>query len=249
MSNALAVIDPTQYAIMESDPEEMIEVMRANLGDGNLSKFQLSRIRIPGAGGLQWELPSLDAQPEFTATFSAIIVNHRISRSYWERAFGDGDSKSPPDCSSPDGIQGYGRPGIKCAECALGRFDDRGNAPRCKKTHSLFLMLPDDLLPTMLQVPPTSLSVVQQYLLGMTQKGVPYYGVVTNFSLERAESRGGGQKFAKLKLSVGERLNATQRAKAREYSRAVESILSSAPVMAATGNDPLDADMEDLELA
>lgn len=47
--------------------------------------------------------------------------------------------KAPPDCKSPNGIQGYGDPGILCAECPLSKWGvkdpktGKASPPPCKE--------------------------------------------------------------------------------------------------------------------
>lgn len=232
---------------MASDVEEMTEIMQANQGDEKLSQFQLPRIKVPSGGHTQWELPSI-GKPVYAESFTGIIIAHRINRSYWSRGLGEGGENaiSPPDCSSPDGIQGYGVPGIKCAECKLAGFDNPAGRPACKKTHVLFIMRPTDMLPTVLSVPPTSLKNIQDYLLGLTQQGAVHYGVTSTFALEKQVSRN-GQPFAKVTVAFGEKLSPEERQQAREYHKAIDAMLSREPSMTATPQSDLAT--EDLTLA
>ncbi len=67
--------------------------------------------------------------------------------------------------------------------------DSKGQA--CKQMKFLFLIRETDILPILLVLPPTSIRPVERYLIRLTSQMVPYYGVVSRFTLESAQSSAG----------------------------------------------------------
>lgn len=132
--------------------DELAEDMEGlNLG------FQ--RVKIPGGGMLQFELPGDDPDnPEYVKTLEGVIVYSHNSNSYWPEGH-EYDENTPPQCQSPDGKLGYGAPGGLCQGCPNNCFgtgpNKRGKA--CKNMRVLYLLRSGDFMPIQLSLPPTSI--------------------------------------------------------------------------------------------
>jgi len=188
----MAVVPFDQFDIVNKDGNVQ-DIIQYNLGGDTFGIMDLDRITIPREG-LQFELPD----GEFVDEFQGIIFHTAIIRRYYREAYsGEG---VPPDCFSPDGINGYGEPaskcGGKCSNCPLSRFgsaeDAKGNktkAQGCKMYRLLCTVLPNTGgVPTIINVPPTSLKRAKRYLskdLGRLHKRYPH--VITRFTLAKGK--------------------------------------------------------------
>jgi hypothetical protein len=199
-----------EIAALTRPIEEVEHAIAVNLGQMQLSPFDFARITIPTGGGTQWSLQTLEGD-KMEAEIQGIIVVAQDARSYFKLPFG-AEERRPPDCSSRDGVTGIGNPGGECAKCPLNQWDTkpgptgltRGKA--CREGKQLFLVRGNEILPELLQLPPTSLKACRQYLLRLTGSGYPYYGVVTAITLERTKS-GGGVAYSEARFRFLRRLS------------------------------------------
>lgn len=197
MSSSLAVIEPNDFALFKGGTDEVLSIMQENLGGESLSQFDLQQMRIPTSGGKLWEIPGA-VEPEFKPFFDAIIIDQRNSRAYYSKPFGSGDGNTGPDCASDDGIHGIGDPGGLCQSCPMNQWGSKGAGKACGEKKVLFLLLPDQVLPTVLILPSTSIPPLKTYLLQLATRSIGYWSVVTRFELEQTQSKS-GVNFARLK--------------------------------------------------
>ena len=199
--NGLAVFDPKSYAITEYSEASLREVVEINLGgDKSLTEFDLTRVKIPSGGGLAFNVETASNESS-VSEIVGVIVAHQSRRSYWETSLDEGGGGSPPDCWSPDGVNGFGRPaervGGQCARCPLAQFgsakgkDGKGRGQACAQRKAIFLLPSDSILPTFLSLPPTSLGSFKAYLTGLIGKRLPVTGVVTKITLSKQKNRAG----------------------------------------------------------
>lgn len=205
-----------KYEIAGIQPQALIEAVEANLGGQKLSPQDLDTIKMPSGGGTFWAVPDLEGErPE--KTIQGVIVMHQGVRAFWKTSIDDGGGGTPPDCHSPDLEWGYGDPGDGlrsqgrgCESCPMAQFGtaDGGEGPgqACTQSHLLFLIQPEDMLPVVVRLSPTSLKPARQFLMRLSSKAVPYYRVVVELGLEPARSQG-GQDYAKATFKVVGRLN------------------------------------------
>lgn len=152
---------PDMPADGEFSQEELNEDM-----EGLQLSFQ--RVKIPGGGSLQFELPSDNPDdPDYAKTLEGVIVFSHNTNSYWPQ--GDAyDDNNPPACQSLDGKQGYGCPGGVCAECAYNKFGSdpkgTGKGKACKNMRVVYLLRSGELMPIQLALPPTSISSYSQFV-------------------------------------------------------------------------------------
>ena len=232
MAKEVATTDVKNFAIMKADEAAIREVISANIGQGQMSAFDLDRIRVPAGGGQAWEVPTLEgisAEP----FIDAVIVHWREPRSYWSKPLGDNGGGSPPDCSSPNSVAGYGTPGGDCNICPLSKFgtadtkSKRGQA--CKQMRFLFIARPKNLLPAIIVVPPSSLKNVRGYFLRLASEGVIYHSVVTRFILAKAKSAE-GIAYSQIIPQVASRLSADEVTRIQSYAASVRHAFDSVTV-------------------
>lgn len=202
----------TEYAIAEADPRMMAEVMKENVGDGGITRFDLDKISVPAGGGQVWTVPTLDG-PQPLKELTGVIVYFADQRAYWDRPFGDG-AVEPPKCTSVDAVTGQGDPGGDCASCPLAQFGTAikqggaaGRGQACRLVRVMFMLLPNQVLPYVVPVPPGSYKEVKRYFLRLASQGVVYHSVLTRLKLQKAQSQD-GIAYAQILPEFGGRLTA-----------------------------------------
>jgi len=183
---------------------DVAEAMKVNMGDEEVTMFDLERIRVPSGGSLFWEVMGAEGTAEAVKDVSGIIVFTKIGRSYWKSSFEESGGGTPPDCSSADGRIGVGDPGGLCHECPLAEFgsaEGESRAQACKQQRFVFLLREGTMLPAVLALPPTSLKLMKQWLLQISQRAKPYWSFIVKFSLKEAKSSG-GIKYAQVVTSI-----------------------------------------------
>ena len=90
-------------------------------------RLSFTRIKIPGGGHLQFEIPSGNPDvPDYAPYLEGVILYSHNSNAYWPEG-SEYDDDQPPLCQSFDGKVGYGEPGGTCADCVLNQFGSDGN--------------------------------------------------------------------------------------------------------------------------
>lgn len=210
---ANAIVPFKEYAIVQSGIDEVMEILKQNIGDGaSISRFDLERIKVPGAGGKAWDLVDDEMQPAPAASFDAIIIHQKTVRAFWAKEFGTGES-GPPDCSSEDGTYGAGTPGGTCSKCAMNQYGSaaKGRGKACREMKALFLLRPGFVMPTLLCLPPSSLTNHKNYVMALINRKRFMYSVVTRFGLEQDKGgETGNIDYSKVKLNVASMLDPDQ---------------------------------------
>lgn len=244
------VDDAGTYLAIQQDAAELTEMFEANLGGEELSAFDLTQIKIPTGGGKKWIVPDLEGD-KLEEKISGVIVANRLTRSYWKSTDPD---DSPPDCSSPDAKVGFGDPGDAlraegkgCADCPLSKFGSRDENDEtemrqaCKQNRQLFLLDPEEMLPKVVSLPPTSLKNAKAFLQQLTSKAVPYWGVVVEIGLEPATS-GGGQSYSKATFKVVKKLDVETRVRVKQYADALAPVIEQTRTYDQPAGQVFDAD-------
>ena len=217
------------FVIFNTEIADVREAMAANLGDGGLTAGDFERIRIPAGGGAAWTIQGLDGE-EMVRELPGIIIAWRDTRAYWSVPMEASDGSMPPECSSVDARTGTGAPGGDCHACPLAQFgsDPKGEGQACKLVRQLFLIREDNLLPEIVNLPPSSLKPARQYFLRLASRGVPCYSLVTRIGLEKTKN-GQGIAYSRATFTSGGRLSEEQAQRAREYAVLIEPFLKAAP--------------------
>jgi hypothetical protein len=230
--SGVEIMPHLDYPLIESD-EAMAKVLRLideNLGPQKFSVLNLSRIKVPAGGGAEFRVESASGA-ELMRQISAVIPAFRQVRLFYQKPYGTGTGKKPPDCTSNDGFTGVGNPGGDCLRCPNAAFGtsinpdgSRGTGQACKEIRQLLVLLPGQLLPHILNVPPTSIRNFMQYSMNLISAGVMYWGVVTKLSLEPATSTS-GIDFARISFSLERRLEKEQVAMLEPYHQRMRGFL------------------------
>lgn len=123
------------------------------------------RVKIPGGGALQFEIPTGDPDnPDYAKTLEGIILYQHSANSFWPEGH-DYDENVPPQCQSMNGKLGIGTPGGLCAGCQYNQFGSgsNGKGKACKNMRVLYLLQSGEYLPIQLTLPPTSLRPFSEF--------------------------------------------------------------------------------------
>ena len=219
------------YAIVKAGGIESIgELIKENVGNEGITPWDLDRVKMPSGGGMSWELPTEGGMTP-TVEFEGVIIHHQAARVYWESDMASGGG-TPPNCSSNNGASGVGDPGGSCSNCPFAQFGTEaggGRGQACKQIKRLFIMRQESLLPLMISLPPTSLSVVKKYMLRLTSYQRAYHSVITKFGLEKATSKD-GIEYAKVVLTMAGPLSPEDSAIMKGLSESLKPYLESLQV-------------------
>jgi hypothetical protein len=142
-----------------------------------------------------------------------------------------GGGKQPPDCISTNGSEGVGDPGGPCELCPYSKFgsSSNGKGQKCKQIRQLLIVRPEEMLPCLLSVPPTSLRSTEQYFTALSAKVIPYWGIVTKIALEKAQNDD-GMPFSRMSFVSGRVLDKREREILEPYHKEVEHMLAPAAI-------------------
>lgn len=151
----------------------------------------LFRIKLPGSGGREFEIPSPDGgEPELVKEIEAIIIWAQPIRDYYPSEQPQG---KPPACASPDRIMPYDVPtkqATACAVCPHNQWGSgrNGQGKACKEKYRLFLRRTGSDVPMMMTLPTMGAKEFETYVTGLRlQKRVPS-GVRSSFMITKAEN-------------------------------------------------------------
>lgn len=185
MSNELICLQPAQYPALDPN-NDRVKIIVANLAGEQLSVADFNRIKVPCSGATKWTIEAA-AGSEMADVLEGVILHNTRRRAYWENP---NPSQTPPDCSSADMTTGIGSPGGSCAACPFNQFGSapNGRGKACKEVRLFFLLRKGQVLPDVVSVSPGSLKNVRKYL---TSLPIPFWGVVTQLTLEKATNADG----------------------------------------------------------
>lgn len=191
-----------EYAIVEKG-EAGLSLLRETLEGQDVTEFNLPRVGLPAGGGTTWEVPALGGT-EATKELQGVVVFFKNSRSYWANPYEGGNE--PPDCSANDAkhatsngeveipatVDEQGR--LLCDTCRFSEWGSTetgsGRGQACKMTRQLFLIVPDRMLPLVVNLPPTSLKRASSYFLELANFGKDYKRIITKIGLEKTSGKG-----------------------------------------------------------
>lgn len=236
----VAKVAESPYLPLVQEPTSVRDVITANVGEGGVSRFDLDKVTVPAGGGIAWMLPTLTGGYESAQDLIGIIVGFRDTRAYWRQGLDEGRGNTPPDCGSENSKDGIGRRWEgddptqvhDCLTCPMAAFgSDEGRAQACKQVRNLFLLRPGEMIPIIVQLPPTSLKGVRTFMLRLASRNLPHYAVVVRIGLDR-QKNADGIAYAQATFAAAEQLDETGRGRMKQYVEAF------APIVRATRIDP-----------
>jgi hypothetical protein len=216
------------FVIFQMPITKIREAVTANLGE-KMSAVDLQGIRVPAGGGTAWALQNLDGEKTEMELYG-IIVGWRDTRSYWSVPMDQSEGNAPPDCASVDACVGVGKPGGDCGACRFAQFGSgpNGEAQACKQVRQLFFLRQENVLPEIVNLPPSSLKPVRQYLMRLAARALPCYSLITRIGLERAQNPR-GITYSRATFTVGDSLLPDESERAKAYATMLKPFLASVP--------------------
>lgn len=166
-------------------------------------RLSFPRVKIPGGGSLQFEIPSDDPEnPDYTKYIEGVILYNHDTCAYWPEG-SEYDDNVTPLCSSVDGKTGYGAPGGVCATCALNQYGsvEKGKGKACKNMRNLYILRSGEHMPMLLSLPPTSLRPYSDFITAaFATRRRPIYSGVVQIGLKRVDNGSNTYSVATFRL-------------------------------------------------
>ena len=189
MSNTTTIAERDTFML----PAPMDEGFDAADVAEDLEGLELSfpRVKIPGGGVPQFKMPGEDPDhPTYVGEIEGIILFNHSANAYWPEG-SEFDDNTPPLCLSPDGTQGCGTPGLRCAECGFNQFGSSGKGKACKNMRMLYILRSEDSIPLQLALPPTSIKPFKNFVnMAFALRRRPVYGSLVKITLKPVSSNG-----------------------------------------------------------
>jgi hypothetical protein len=177
------------FPLEDETINDALTLIDENLG-GQLDTLNLMRIKVPTGAAPSLVVETANGE-EMRTHQDVILLASRKTRRYFVKAFGTGPKK-PPQCVSTDGFRGVGDPGGVCRQCPYARFGSAvrsdgspGPGQACKAVIQVLVLLPGEILPHLLQVPPTSLKTWDHYMVTLVTGRMRFWGCITRLALEK----------------------------------------------------------------
>lgn len=215
-------------------PAEVKADMLEDMGiDEEFTRFSLPKLKVPSGGGSFWQIPG--GTP--AETVRGIILAKKAVKTFYI----DPDAGNvPPDCKSEDGKRGVGihrtdqekASAYACVKCQYNKFGTDckgGKGKACKDRLILAILTQDGIIPMMLNVPPTSLKKMNEFVMGVLNKhATPMHNIVVDFSLE--ETTNGKQTFSVVNPKFVSLVPAEAQAAMKNMRLAAKEILNKVPM-------------------
>jgi hypothetical protein len=217
----LAIVDPTQYAVLQADPVYVADLLRETLGGGQIGARDFETFKVPSQGMTLWTVTDrLTGEVTTTPEIQGVIIHSKAPRAFWLEKFSGGGT--PPDCSAEAGLIGDGmfgpgsdeNPTGECRTCPMAKFGSaktlwpeaaKSESQACKQNRLLFILRERGFLPAVIKGPPASLQGIKQYMLALASEGFAASSVVTRFMLE--QDKAGGIVYSRIVPKFGQRLS------------------------------------------
>lgn len=217
----LANIEQFQFPIVQNNSAD--DDLGENMDGVNLD---FDRVKIPAGGGLAFEVPGDDPDnPDTVRELVGVIVDHHLTRTYWEQQTYTGEAQQP-DCTSRDGKIGIGDPGGDCRTCPMNQWGSAavGKGKACRTQRMIYLYQGSGL-PIILTLPPTSLRNFDNFLSKrIVGRGRRTYGVVTKITLKKVTSKS-NITYSEAQFSVVRDLTESEKKEAIQYVRNIREFI------------------------
>lgn len=217
MSNEVEKYKDNQVMALKVEVSRLERAMAVNLGSGGLSTSMFPKVVVPSGGSTAWQVPTVSGEKNMDALVG-VVVYSQPARAYYKIPYDEaGVTKTPPDCSSLNGLVGVGLPGGQCFKCPLNQFETalKGKGKACADLRLMFMLGADSILPMMIKLPPTSVKHADTYLARLAGTLDAYTDVVTAITLKK-DKNDAGVAYSEAQFAMVRRLNDDER-KVVEY--------------------------------
>lgn len=221
------IVTLSDYAIAKIGNDAVGSLIAGNLGGSQLQVSDLPKVKIPAGGSTTWLVPPDDAPAK---DLEGIVVYQHDLRALFAQSETGGISNEPPLCTSDDARFGKGAPGGDCSRCANAMYGSAGVGKKgqaCKSMHRIYLLAQGSVLPLVLTLSPSSLSVWRKYMIALVNDRHVVTSVVTRISLEKVT--GGTAPYARIVPSCVRVLDEAEQKFVDEYAAGLVPTLRAAP--------------------
>jgi len=232
---------PLALTCPQQEIDEVAEAVALNADNGGMSEFDIPRITIaPGA----FKVPTAKGTT-LAEQIVGVVVYIRHVRAYYKSK---DQGNRPPDCSSKDCITGFGDPGGRCRPlvdlatgkvtdpgCPLAAFESattpdgkQGKGQACKETKQLFVLRGDSLMPEILSIPPTSLTVARKFFNWLGTR-VAYPKALISITVAN-EKNAQGQEYGTAVFDYVRKLSTEEAQRTMQFHDMCEKFLRSTAV-------------------
>lgn len=213
------------YLIARMEREDLAEILHDNLGNDGIQANKLDRVKIPSGGSPVFTISTVEGE-DAVKTMTGVVVGWRDNRGYWAKSIDEDGGGKPPLCFSPDGRNGYGDPGGECAVCPYSQFQG-DEKPKCKSTVPVYFLEVGKVIPSILQLPVSSLQVFKSYCRRLANEALFYWAVETEVGLVKAKNAT-GIDYSEATFRLTRRLEPDERSKFRDYKTTVGNLIDAA---------------------
>jgi hypothetical protein len=207
-----------------------------------IGQFDLQRIKVPSGGAKAWSVSTPEGEKS-ADEIQCVIAGFKAGQRSWWRDENAGSV--PPNCSSSDGINGFGDNSVAgkagqqgehlCAQCPWFQWGSNrkgGRGKDCKDGMAVYFFMPESKLPSLFMVPPTSLKAMRSYLIGLVGSGHHCASVLTSLTL-RGSKNDKGKDYSMVVPRMLRSLSAQEAGAMKEVSDGLMAAVDqSAPIAA-----------------
>jgi hypothetical protein len=218
-SDEIATRTPAYLANVQ-DVAQVLGALAENFAGEQLDRFAFPKVTIPAGGGAAMTIPGPDGE-DVQQEIPGVIVYQHQSRAYWKGSMDDESvGAGPPDCSADNGKFGIGDPGGVCAVCPKAVFGSGkgGRGQACKLMRNVYFLMPGKSLPTVIQIPPTSLKSYSAYIFNLSTVNKLFYGVETIIGISTGHKDKQGRPYSKFSFRSSRDLEGEELQKAAAYA-------------------------------
>lgn len=220
----------SDYAISKVGSDSIKSLIQGNLGGSQLQISDLPKVKIPAGGSTTWLVPPDDSPVK---DLEGIVIYQHDIRALFAQSENGAISNEPPLCTSDDaltGTAGKGQPVVDCGSCPSAAWGSAGAGKKgqaCKMMHRIYLLSQGSILPVVLTLSPSSISVWRKYMISLINTRKTAGGVVTKVSLEKVT--GGPAPYARILPSFVRALTDEEAKFVEAYASGIIPVLRAAP--------------------
>lgn len=229
---------PVNAVLAISEPTALASVTES-FGAEQFSVYNLPKISVPRES-VKFLLDTEDGE-QAVSELRGVILDTKSRRAYWKSAYGS-TAGSAPDCQSNDCTTGTGTPGGACISCPWNQFGTAGmgNGKACREKRVLFFLPEGAYVPSVIELPPSSIKPWQDFKLALMARGSNPSRVITSISLEKVSK--GGKTYVSVSFKPAGKLGEADMQAITAYRAALKPLLDSYNVSDA----PAEADTYDV---
>ena len=219
-----------------SEPSALASVTESFSAE-QFSVYNLPKISVPRES-VKFLLDTEDGE-QAVAELRGVILDTKSRRAYWKAAYGSTAGASP-DCQSNDCVTGTGTPGGACISCPWNQFGtaSMGGGKACREKRVLFFLPEGAFVPSVIELPPSSIKPWQDFKLALMARGSNPSRVITSISLEKVSK--GGKTYVSVSFKPAGKLGEADMQAISAYRAALKPLLDSYNVSDVPAQDAID---------